>query len=175
MCSVTTFMSFFRILKLRTSPSCWSGTCNYSTLLLNSSFIAVHSSDSFTLSFFLSFFLFSSCSAMARNCLGRQTTRVLFRPYLDIDVSTVCSTGLSLISPKSLDDVDNVSEPTILSSSSLSEPKVVALQQSSFSYWYCCSVLLEMLILSPRNLTLRKYTLNYCFRNWTLSSGSPFY
>ena len=56
MCSVTTFMSFFRILKLRTSPSCWSGTCNYSRLLLNSSFITVHLSDSFTLSFFLSFF-----------------------------------------------------------------------------------------------------------------------
>ena len=71
----------------------------------------VHSSDSFT----LSFFLFSSCSAMARNCLGRRTTRVLFRPYLDVDVSTICSTGLSLISINSLDDVDNVSEPTILS------------------------------------------------------------
>ena len=52
---------------------------------------------------------------MARNCLGRRTTRVLFRPYLDVDVSTICSTGLSLISINSLDDVDNVSEPTILS------------------------------------------------------------
>ena len=120
MCSVTTFMSFFRILKLRTSPSCWTGTCNCSRLLLNSSFIAVHSSDSFT----LSFFLFSSCSAMASNCLGRRTTRVLFRPHLDIVVSTVCSTGLSLISLNSLDDVTNVSEPTVLSSASLSEPKV---------------------------------------------------
>ena len=120
MCSVTTFMSFFRILKLRTSPSCWSGTCNYSRLLLNSSFITVHLSDSFT----LSFFLFSSCSAMASTCRGRRTTRVLFRPYLDIDVSTVCSTGLSLISLNSLDDVDNVAEPRILSSGSLSEPKV---------------------------------------------------
>ena len=61
---------------------------------------------------------------MARNCLGRRTTRVLFRPHLDTDVSTVCSTGLSLISLNSIDDVDNVSESTILSSSSLSEPKV---------------------------------------------------
>ena len=51
-------------------------------------------------------------------------TRVLFRPYLDIDVSTVCSTALSLISLNSLDDIGNVSEPTVLSSSSLSEPKV---------------------------------------------------
>ena len=48
----------------------------------------------------------------------------LFWPYLDIDVSTVCSTGLSLISLNSLDDVDNVSQPTTPSSSSLSEPKV---------------------------------------------------
>ena len=120
MCSATTLMSFFRILKLRTSPFYWTGTCNYSRFLLNSSFITVHSLDSFT----LSVFLFSSCSAMARNCLGRRTTRVLFRPYLGIDVSTVCSTGLSFISLNSLDDVDNVSEPTILSSSSLSEPKV---------------------------------------------------
>ena len=113
-------MSFRRIVKLRISPFCRTGTCNYSRFLLNISFLTVYSSDSFT----LSFFLFSSCSAMARNCLRRRTTRVLFRPYLDIDVSTVCSTGLSLISLNSLDDVDNVSEPTILSSSSLSEPKV---------------------------------------------------
>ena len=28
---------------------------------------------------------------------------------------------------------------------------------------YCCSVLLEMLILSPRNITLPKYTLNLAF------------
>ena len=104
-----------------------NGNCNYS-FHLNISFIAVHSSDSFT----LSFFLFSSCSAMARNCLGRQTTRVLFRPYLDVDVSTVCSTGLSLISLNSLDDVDNASEPTILSSSSLSEPEVKLFSQSLF-------------------------------------------
>ena len=130
MCSVTTFISFFRILKLRTSPSCWSGTCNYSRLLLNSSFITVHLSDSFT----LSFFLFSSCSAMASNCLGRRTTRVLFRPYLDIDVSTVCSTGLSLISLNSLDDVDNASEPRILSSASLSEPKVEVSSRSGVSF-----------------------------------------
>ena len=130
MCSVTTFMSFFRILKLRTSPSCWSGTCNYSRLLLNSSFITVHLSDSFTLSFFLC----SSCSAMASNYLGRRTTRVLFRPYLDIDVSTVCSTGLSLISLNSLDDVDNVSEPTILSSSSVSEPKVEVSSRSGVPF-----------------------------------------
>ena len=61
---------------------------------------------------------------MARNLLRRRTTRVLFRPHLDTDVSTVCSTGLSLISLNSLDDVDNASEPTILSSSSLSEPEV---------------------------------------------------
>ena len=130
MCSVTTFISFFRILKLRTSPSCWSGTCNYSRLLLNSSFITVHLSDSFT----LSFFLFSSCSAMASNCLRRRTTRVLFRPYLDVDVSTVCSTGLSLISLNSLDDVDNASEPTILSSSSLSEREVEVSSCSGVSF-----------------------------------------
>ena len=48
-------MSFLRMLKLRTSPFYRTGTCNYS-FQLNSSFIAVHSSDSFTLSFFLSFF-----------------------------------------------------------------------------------------------------------------------
>ena len=119
MCSSTTLMSFLRILKLRTSPFYQTETCNYS-FHLNISFIEVHSSDSFT----LSVFLFSSCSAMALNCLGRWTTRVLFRPYLDVDVSTVCSTGLSLISLNSLDDVDNASEPTILSSSSLSEPEV---------------------------------------------------
>ena len=71
---------------------------------------------------------------MARNCLGRRTTRVLFRPYLDVDVSTVCSTGLSLISLNSLDDVDNVSEPTILSSSSLSEPKVEVSSRNAVSF-----------------------------------------
>ena len=76
MCSVTTLMSFRRIVKLRTSPSCWTGTWNYSGFQLNSSFITFHSSDSFT----LSFFLFSSCSALASNCLGRRTTCVLFRP-----------------------------------------------------------------------------------------------
>ena len=129
MCSVTTLMSFFRILKLRTSRFYWTGTCTYSRLLLNISFITVHSSDSFT----LSFFLFSSCSAMASNCLGRRKTRVLFRPYLDTDVSTVCSTGLSLISLNSLDDVDNASEPTILSSSSLSGPEVKLFHKVSFS------------------------------------------
>ena len=130
MCSVTTLMSFFRILKLRTSPFYWTGTCNYSRLLLNISFITVHSSDSFT----LSFFLFSSCSAMARNCHGHRTTRVLFRPYLDVDVTTVCSTGLSLISLNSLDDVDNNSEPRILSSASLSEPKVEVSLRSGVSF-----------------------------------------
>ena len=52
MCSVTTLMSFFRNLKLRTSRFYWTGTCTYSRLLLNISFITVHSSDSFTLSFF---------------------------------------------------------------------------------------------------------------------------
>ena len=122
-------MSFLCILNIRTSPFYRTGTCNYS-FQLNSSFIAVHSSDSFT----LSVFLFSSCSAMARNCLGRQTTRVLFRPYLDVDVSTVCSTGLSLISLNSLDDVDNVSEPTIRSSSSLSEPKVEVSSRSGVPF-----------------------------------------
>ena len=71
---------------------------------------------------------------MARNCLGRRTTRVLFRPYLDIDVSTVCSTGLSLISLNSLDDVDNKSEPRILSSASLSEPKVEVSLRSGVSF-----------------------------------------
>ena len=71
---------------------------------------------------------------MARNCLGRRTPCVLFRPYLDVDVTTVCSTGLSLISLNSLDDVDNVSEPTILSSSSLSEPKVEVSSRSGVSF-----------------------------------------
>ena len=51
MCSSTTLMSFFRILKLRTSPFYRTETCNNS-FHLNISFIAVHSSDSFTLSFF---------------------------------------------------------------------------------------------------------------------------
>ena len=51
MCSSTTLMSFLRILKLRTSPFYQTETCNYS-FHLNISFIAVHSSDSFTLSFF---------------------------------------------------------------------------------------------------------------------------
>ena len=130
MCSVTTLMSFFRILKLRTSPFYWTGTCNYSRLLLNISFITVHSSDSFTLSFFL-----FSCSTMARNCLRRRKTRVLFRPYLDVDVSTVCSIqGCPFISLNSLDDVDNVSEPTILSSASLSEPKVEVSSRSGVSF-----------------------------------------
>ena len=67
MCSSTTLMSFLRILKLRTSPFYQTETCNYS-FHLNISFITVHSSDSFT----LSVFLFYSCSAMARNCLGRR-------------------------------------------------------------------------------------------------------
>ena len=71
---------------------------------------------------------------MARSCLRRRTTRVLFRPYLDTDVSTVCSTGLSLISFNSLDDVDNVLEPTILSSSSLSEPKVEVSSRSGVPF-----------------------------------------
>ena len=122
-------MSFLRILKLRTSPFYRTGTCNYS-FQLNSSFITAHSSDSFT----LSVFRFSSCSAMARNCLRRRTTRVLFRPYLGIDISTVCNTGLSLISLSSLDDVDNAWEPTILSSSSLSEPEVKFFSQSLFHH-----------------------------------------
>ena len=51
MCSSTTLMSFLRILKLRTSPFYPTETCNYS-FHLKISFIAVHSSDSFTLSFF---------------------------------------------------------------------------------------------------------------------------
>ena len=71
---------------------------------------------------------------MARNCLRRRTTRVLFQPYLDIDVTTVCSTGLSLISLNSLDDADNNSEPRILSSASLSEPKVEVSLRSGVSF-----------------------------------------
>ena len=43
-------------------------------------------------------------------------------------------TGLSLISLNSLDDVNNVSEPTILSSSSLSEPKVEVSLRSGVSF-----------------------------------------
>ena len=129
MCSSTTLISFLRILKLRTSPFYQTETCNYS-FHLNISFIEVHSSDSFT----LSVFLFSSCSAMALNCLGRWTTRVLFRPYLDVDVSTVCSTGLSLVSLNSIDDVDNVSGPTILSSTSLSEPKLKVSSRNGVSF-----------------------------------------
>ena len=66
-CSVTALMSLFRILKLRTSPSYWTESCKHSRILLNSSFITVHSSDSFT----LSVFPFSTRSAMARNCVGR--------------------------------------------------------------------------------------------------------
>ena len=58
MCSVTTLMSFRRIVKLRISPFCCTGTCSYSRFLLNISFLTVYSSDSFTLSFFLSFFFF---------------------------------------------------------------------------------------------------------------------
>ena len=143
MCSVTTMMSFFRILKLRTSPFYWTGTCNYSRFQLNSSFITVHSSDSFT----LSVFLFSSCSAMARNCLGHRRTRVLFRPYLDVDVSTVFSTGMSLISFNSLDDVDNVSEPTILSFSSLSDPKVEVSSRSGVPFSMPDKILLAICIL----------------------------
>ena len=139
MCSSTTLMSFLRILKLRTSPFYRTGTCNYS-FQLNSSFITAHSSDSFT----LSVFRFSSCSAMARNCLRRRTTRVLFRPYLDTDVSTVCSTGLSFISFNSLDDVDNVSEPTILSSSSLSEPEVEVSSRSGVPFSKSDKILLAI-------------------------------
>ena len=71
---------------------------------------------------------------MARNCLGRWTTRVLFRPYLNIDVSTVCTTELSLILLNSIDDIDNVSEPTILSSSSFSEPKVEVPSRGGVSF-----------------------------------------
>ena len=81
---------------------------------------------------------------MARNCLGRRTTRVLFRPYLDVDVTTVCSTGLSLISLNSIDDVDNVSEPTILSSSSLSEPEVEVFSQSGVSFYMPDKILLAI-------------------------------
>ena len=66
MSSVTTLMSFFCILKLRTSPFYWTTTCTYSRFLLNSSFITVRS-----IRFIHSFFLSFSCSAMARNCLGR--------------------------------------------------------------------------------------------------------
>ena len=51
MCSVTTLMSFFSYFIASYSPFYWTGTCNYSRFLLNSSFVTVHSSDSFTLSF----------------------------------------------------------------------------------------------------------------------------
>ena len=81
---------------------------------------------------------------MARNCLRRRRTRVLFRPYIDTDVSTVCSTGLSLISFSSLDDVDNVSEPTILSSSSLSEPKVEVSSRSGVPFSKSDKILLAI-------------------------------
>ena len=46
MCSVTTLMSFRRIVKLRTSPSCWTGTWNYSGLQF------IHQNHSLFLSFF---------------------------------------------------------------------------------------------------------------------------
>ena len=154
MCSVYHTDVIFSYLKLRTSPFYWTGTCNYSRFLLNSTFIVVHSSDSI-----LSFFLFSSCSTMSRNCLGRRTTRVLFRPYLDVDVSTVCSTGLSLISLNSLDDVDNVSEPTILSSSLLSEPKVEVSSPSGVSFSMPDKILLAICTLyMPLSLVSSPWT-----------------
>ena len=84
---------------------------------------------------------------MARNCLGHRRTRVLFRPYLDVDVSTVFSTGMSLISFNSLDDVDNVSEPTILSFSSLSDPKVEVSSRSGVPFSMPDKILLAICIL----------------------------
>ena len=61
--------------------------------------------------------------------------RVLFGRNLTFsDVTTVCSTGLSLISLDSLDDVDYVSEPIILSYSLLSEPEVDVFLRSRVSF-----------------------------------------
>ena len=138
---------------------CWRGTCNYSSFKIPvkqqfcySSFIRLNS--------LLAFSLFFSCSAyMSRNCLvceqafgpllavffpkqraGSQASNCLndpcslLAPNLTFsDVTTVCSTvstGLSLIL-LNLYNVDNVLEPTILSTSSLSESEV----EVFFSKW----------------------------------------
>ena len=67
------------------------------------------------------------------NCLNDPCS--LLAPNLTFsDVTTVCSTvstGLSIILLNSLDNVDNVLEPTILSTSSLSGPEV----EVFFSKW----------------------------------------
>ena len=126
MCSFTTLMSFFRILKLRTSRFYWTGTCTYSRLLLNISFITVHSSDSFTLSFFLSFFFLLvlpwqvTASDAGRPVFSFGRTLTLMCPLYAVQ-------GCHLY-------VDNVSEPTILSSSSLSEPKVDVSSRSGVAF-----------------------------------------
>ena len=121
MCSSTTLMSFLRILKLRTSPFYQTETCNYS-FHLNISFIAVHSSDSFTLSFF--FFLVLpwhvTVSDAGRPVFSFGRTLTLMCPLYAVQ-------GCHLY-------VDNVSEPTILSPSSLSEPKVDVSSRSGVAF-----------------------------------------
>ena len=117
--AVTTLISFSRILKLRTSHSYRTGTCNYSRFLSNSSFVTVHSSDSFT----LSVFLFSPCSGTARKCLRRPVFS-FGRNLTFSDVTTVCSHRAVTYIPQFFwwcwrSPV--VSEPTILSSSLLFE------------------------------------------------------
>ena len=53
-------------------------------------------------------------------------------------------TGLSLISLSSLDDVNNVSKPTVLSSSSLSEPKVEVCSRSGVVFSTADKILLAI-------------------------------
>ena len=125
MCSSTTLMSFLRILKLRTSPFYQTETCNYS-FHLNISFIAVHLSDSFTPSVFFVLVLpwHVTVSDAGRPVFSFGSTLTLMCPLYAVQ-------GFH-ISLNSLDDVDNASEPTILSSSSLSEPEVKLFSQSLF-------------------------------------------
>ena len=117
--AVTILKSFFRILKLRTSPSHRTGTCNLSRFLSNSSFVTVHSSYSFT----LSVFLLSPCSGTARKCLRRPVFS--FGHNLTFsDVTTVCNhRAVTYIAQFfwSCWRSPVVSEPTILSSSYLFE------------------------------------------------------
>ena len=79
------------------------------------------------------FFPKQRARSQASNCLNDPCS--LLAPNLTFsDVTTVCSTvstGLSLILLNSLDNVDDVLEPTILSNSSLSEPEV----EVFFSKW----------------------------------------
>ena len=121
MCSSTTLMSFLRILKLRTSPFYRTETCNYS-FHLNISFIAVHSSDSFTLSFFFLLVLpwQVTASDAGRPVFSFGRTLTLMCPLYAVQ-------GCHLY-------VDNVSEPTILSPSSLSEPKVDVSSRSGVAF-----------------------------------------